>query len=265
MTAAGFNLFGIGLAPFETFLLVLVRVAAMLSLVPVFSSQQIPVLVRFALGLLLTFVVARTVPTIAPLDGIGALTAAIVSQLLVGAVFGFVAFLAFTGVQFAGEVIDTQIGFAAVNIINPTTQQNVTIIGEFQLALATLIYLIADAHHQLIAGVAGSFNLVPLPFAAIQPGLAADLVGFFTHALMLVFQIAGPVAIALFVVNVALALMTRVAPQINIFAVGFPLQIGIGLTVLLVSLPLLIAVLPGIFAETPRELDAVLRRLMAPQ
>jgi flagellar biosynthetic protein FliR len=259
--AAGFNLFGIGLAQFETLLLVLVRVAAMLSLIPVFSSQQIPTLVRFALGLLLAFVVARTVPVIAPLDGIGALTAAIVSQLMIGAVFGFISFLVFTGVQFAGEVIDTQIGFAAVNIINPTTQQNVTIIGEFELALATLIYLVADAHHQMIAGIAGSFNLVPLPFVAIQPTLAADLVGFFSNTLLLVFQIAGPVALALFVVNVALALMTRVAPQVNIFAVGFPLQIGIGLIVLLISLPLLVVVLPGVYDQIPRELDAALRRL----
>ena len=61
-----------------------------------------------------------------------------ISQILVGAVFGFVASLVFTGVQFAGEVMDIVMGFSAVNVINPTTQQNVTIVGEFQLALATL-------------------------------------------------------------------------------------------------------------------------------
>ena len=251
-------------AQFETLLLVFLRVGVMLSLIPVFSAQQVPLLVRFAFGLLLTFVVGRTVPTIAPLDGIGALTAAIFSQALIGAVFGFIAFLVFTGVQFAGEVIDIQIGFAAVNVINPQTQQNVTILGELELALATLLYLVADAHHQLLAGISGSFALVPLPFATFQPSLAADLVGFFSHALLLVFQIAAPIAVALFVTNVALALMTRVAPQINIFAVGFPLQIGLGLIVLIVTMPLLGAVLPGAFDETPRELDAALRRMVPP-
>ena len=86
--------------------------------------------------------------------------------------------------------------------------------------------------------------------------------GFFSQILLLVFQIAAPVAVALFVVNVALALMVRVAPQVNVFAVGFPLQISIGFVVLIFSLPLLTAVLPAVFDNTPRELDATLRRMV---
>jgi flagellar biosynthetic protein FliR len=124
-----------------------------------------------------------------------------------------------------------------------------------------LIYLAGDAHHFLIAGIGGSFSLVPLPFAQAQPALAQDLVEFFTRALFLVFEIAAPIAIALLLTNIALALMSRVAPQINVFAVGFPLQILVGLTMMLVSMPLLGAVLPAIYAQTPHQLDAVLRRL----
>ena len=169
----------------------------------------------------------------------------------------------FTGVQFAGEVIDTQIGFAP-EYHQPDHPAERRDHRRVPAGPSDLIYLIADAHHQMIAGIAGSFNLVPLPFVAIQPTLAADLVGFFSNTLLLVFQIAGPVALALFVVNVALALMTRVAPQVNIFAVGFPLQIVIGLIILLVSLPLLVTVLPGVFDQTPRELDTALRRLVPP-
>ena len=262
MTANQFDLFGMNTATAETLLLVFVRISIMLAVLPIFSAQQVPVLVRIGLSLLLTYVVSKAVPPIAPLDGIGGLTAAVVSQMLVGAVFGFVAGLVFTGVQFAGEVMDIVMGFSAVNVINPTTQQNVTIVGEFQLAMATLLYLVADAHHLLLAGLAGSFSLIPLPFATFQPGLAQDVVGFFSQILLLVFQIAAPMAVALFVVNVALALMVRVAPQVNVFAVGFPLQIGIGFVVLIVSMPLIAAVLPGVFDNTPRELDAVLRRMV---
>jgi flagellar biosynthesis protein FliR len=263
VTANQFDIFGMNLAAAETLLLVFVRISIMLVVLPIFGATQIPVLIRTSLALLLTYVVAKVVPPIVPVDGIGGLTAAIISQMLVGAVFGFVASLVFTGVQFAGEVMDMVMGFSAVNVINPTTQQNVTIVGEFQLALATLLYLVADAHHLLLAGLAGSFNLIPLPYATFQPELAGDVVGFFSQILLLVFQIAAPIAVALFVVNVALALMVRVAPQVNVFAVGFPLQIGIGFIVLIVSMPLIAVVLPGIFDNTPRELDAVLRR-MAP-
>lgn len=256
-----FNLFGMGTAQFETMLLVLVRVSSMLALVPVFSQTQIPQLLRFAIGLVLAFVIVRTVPAIAPLHGLGELTVAILAQFFVGLVFGFVALLLFTGIQFAGEIIDIQMGFAVVNIINPQTSQSVTVIGEFQLALATLLYLAADAHHALISGIAQSFQLVPLPFTATPELVAGDLVHFFTQALFIVFEIAAPVAIALFLVNVMLGLMARVAPQMNVFAVGFPLQIGVGLIMLIVAMPLFGAVFPSLLDQSNHQLSTVLRAM----
>lgn len=258
------NPFNLGTAQWETLLLILVRVSAMLSLVPIISAKQVPLAVRFGLGLLLTYVISRFVPVIAPLDGLGALTVAVASQVFIGMVFGFVSFLVFTGIQFAGEILDTEVGFAVVNVVNPLTQQSVTILSEFELALASLLYLAVDAHHFLIEGIAGSFNLLPLPFIAVQPNLGMDMVGFFTQALLLVFQIGAPVILAVFTVNIGLALMARVAPQLNVFAVGFPLQIMVGLAMLIISMPLLGVVLPEVFQETPRQLDAVLRE-MRPQ
>ncbi len=255
------NVFGLSTAQFETMLLVIVRVSAMLALVPIFSQTQVPHLVRFGLAFLLAFVIARTVPVMAPLGGLGDLTVAILAQVFVGVVFGFVAFLLFTGIQFAGEIIDVQIGFAVVNIINPITSQNVTVIGEFQLALATLLYLAADAHHALIAGIAGSFQLVPLPFAGAPELVAGDVMRFFAQSLFIVFEIAAPVAIALFLVNVMLGLMARVAPQMNVFVVGFPIQITVGLIMLIVSLPLLGAVFPSLIDTSTHQLDTVLRAM----
>jgi flagellar biosynthetic protein FliR len=260
MTSA-FNVFGLGTAQFETMLLVLVRVSCMLALVPIFSQSQIPQLVRFGLGLLLAFVIVRTMPPMAPLGGLGELAVAVLAQAFVGLVFGFVAFLLFTGIQFAGEIIDVQIGFAVVNIVNPLTSQNVTVIGNFELALATLLYLALDAHHVLIAGIAGSFQLVPLPFAGTPELVAGDVMRFFAQALFIVFQIAAPCAIALFLVNVMLGLMARVAPQMNVFIVGFPIQITVGLIMLIVSLPLMGAVFPALVDTQARQLDTVLRAM----
>lgn len=258
------NLFGLTQAQFETFVLVLVRVATMLFMMPIFQSAQVNTRVRFGLGFAIAFVVWRVIPPIAPLDGLGGLTAAVFAQFFIGFVFGFVAFLVFVGIQFAGEVMDLQVGFSIVNVINPLTSQNVSVLGEFELALGSLLYLTANAHHFLLAGMAGSFNLLPLPFVTIQASLEHDVMGFFAQAFFLVFQIAAPIGIALFLVNIGLALMTRVAPQLNIFAVGFPLQIFVGLVMLIISLPLLGVVLPQVFEETPRELDAVLRAMRAP-
>ena len=258
------DVFGLTQGQFETFLLVAIRVTIILFLMPIFSAQQVPQPVRFGLGLLVAFILWRVVPPIAPLGGLGPLTAAILSQAFVGVVFGFVSYLAFTGIQFAGEILDIQVGFSIVNVINPLTSQSVSVLGELELALASLIFLIADGHHLVFEGLAGSFNLVPLPYVVIAPGLETDVVGFFAQSLFLVFQIAAPVAIALFITNVGLALMARVAPQLNVFAVGFPLQIMVGLAMIVISFPLLINVMPQVYAQTPRQLDAVLRLMRAP-
>ena len=262
MSGAGnFDLFGLSEARFETLLLVFIRITIMLALVPVFSGVQIPIQVRLGLAFLLAFVVAQTVPTLAAALPLGPFVVAILTQAFVGLVFGFVAFLVFTGVQFAGAILDIQVGFGAVSVLNPTTSQQVTILGEFEFALATLIYLMTDSHHMLLEGVAGSFNLLPLPWASMDPMLAPTVVTFFTQALFIVLRIAGPVAIVLFITSVTLALMSRVAPQMNVFSVGLPLQMLVGLSMIVVTMPLLGAVLPEIFAETPRQLDTVLRHM----
>jgi flagellar biosynthetic protein FliR len=262
MSGAGaFDLFGLSEARFETLLLVLIRVTIMLALVPFFSGAQIPVTVRIGLGFLLTFVVSQTVPTLSATLTLGPFVAAILAQTFIGLVFGFVAFLVFTGIQFGGAILDIQVGFGAVSVLNPTTSQQVTILGEFEIVMATLIYLMTDSHHALLEGIAGSFRLLPLPWASADVMLTPSVVTFFSQSLFIVLRIAGPVAIVLFITNVTLGLMSRVAPQMNVFSVGLPLQMLVGLSMIVVTMPLLGAVLPQVFAETPRQLDTVLRHM----
>ena len=127
----------------------------------------------------------------------------------------------FTGIQFAGELIDLQIGFAVANVINPTTQQQVTIIGEFELALATLLFLVTDSH--VCCCRASRARSIWRPCrSSISIPVAGNVVIFLSQAFLIVFKIAAPVGTALFLTNVGLALMARVAPQMNVFVVGFP-------------------------------------------
>ena len=259
--AGGLDLFGLSEARLETLLLVVIRITLMLALVPIFSGAQIPAGVRIGLGFLLTFVISQTVPTLTAALALGPFVIAIVSQAFIGLVFGFTAFLVFTGIQFAGAILDVQVGFGAVSVLNPTTQAQVTIVGEFELALASLLYLATNSHHLLIEGIAGSFTLLPLPWAGMDEFLNRSVVTFFSAALFIVLRIAAPVAITLFLTNIALALMSRVAPQMNVFSVGLPMQLLIGLAMIIITMPLLGAVLPDIFAETPRQLDTVLRHM----
>lgn len=255
------DLFHVTQGQFETFLLAVVRVSAMLFVFPIFSASQIPVLVRIGLAFLISFVITHGMAVMTPLPDIGALIAAVSAQVVLGVIVGFVAYLVFMGIQFAGEIVDIQIGFAVANIINPATQQQVTVIGEFQLTLATLLFLVTDSHLMMLQGIGGSFRLVPLPYITLNPAAASDVMHFLAQAFLIVLQIAAPPAIALFLVNLALGLMARVAPQMNVFVVGFPLQIGVGLLMMAVSIPLLGYVEPQLFSDTARNMDTVMRGL----
>ncbi len=255
------DIFGITGAQFQTFFLIFVRVSTMLFVFPIFSAPQIPIQTRFGLGALISFLLLRTVPTLAPFTSLVGLVIAILAQIALGAIVGYIASLVFAGIQFAGELIDLEIGYAIANVISPTTQQQVTIIGEFELALATLVFLATNSHLLLIAGIAGSFNLVPLPYIHMDPSLAGNVVGILASSFDIVFKIAAPAAIALFITNISLALMARVAPQMNVFVVGFPIQVTVGLITLAASLPLLATVGPQLFDQLSRQMDTVMRSL----
>jgi flagellar biosynthetic protein FliR len=255
------DVFGLTAAQLETFVLVLVRVFSMLFVFPIFSAPQIPHQVRLGLGIAISVILFRVVPPVALLPNYYDLIVAAIAQVVLGVIVGFIASLIFVGIQFAGELIDLQIGFAVANVINPTTQQNITVIGELELAIATLIFLGTDSHHLLIEGIAGSFTLVPMPYINLDPSVMGNAVSFLSLALVDAFKIAAPPAAALYITNVSLAFMARVAPQMNVFVVGFPLQIGVGLTVLAVSLSLLGIVGPDIFHSVARQMDTIMRGL----
>src|SRR5262249_34037702 len=149
------DVFGITVPQLETFFLILVRVFSMLLVFPIFSAPQIPHHVRLGLGALIAFVLFRVVPTVSLQPTFYDLVAAVIAQVVLGIIVGYVASLVFVSIQFAGELIDLQIGFAVANVISPVTQQNITVIGELELAIATLIFLISNSHHLLIQGIAG--------------------------------------------------------------------------------------------------------------
>ncbi len=133
-----------------------------------------------------------------------------------------------------------------------------------ELTLATLVYLATNSHYFLIQGVAGSFNLLPLPYINLDPSVAGNLTLFFGQSFLIVFKIAAPVVVALFLTNVALALMARVAPQMNVFIIGLPIQVTVGLTMMAISLPLLGSVGPEVFSDVSVQIDSVLRGLKPP-
>ena len=254
---------GMGSEEILRFLLVLARCVAMMAILPVFSAKQLPAQIRLGISAFLAFLIARTLPPSESVAGLEPFVMAILSQVAVGAVFGFVASLVFAGIQFAGEIIDTQVGFAITNVINPLNGTNVSILGQLEITLASMLFFASDAHLMLIEGMAGSFHIVPLPYATLNPQLLSSIMVFFSSALMIVFKIAAPISVSLLITNVAMGLLARVAPQVNVFVVALPAQLGIGLVMFICALPIFGFVVPQMFHQLPAQLDTALHA-MAP-
>jgi len=237
-----------------TLLLIFLRCSTLLAIAPIFSARQMPMLLRFAFGLLLSVVIAPLVPSVTLHGGVAELATATIAQISIGAIMGFWVGLIFAGIEFAGEILDTQVGFGVVNIINPLTDTNVSVLGQLEVALTTLLFLSTDAHHLVLHGLVQSFDIAPLPFWNVQTALLHGTMHFFALTLGVVFTIAAPVSLALLMTTIALALLARVAPQMNVFVLGLPAQLGIGLFLFGVTMPLLVYQLPKLFMQMPRYL-----------
>lgn len=246
----------------EHWSLILVRLLSGLAVLPVFSDRRFPMVARVGLAGILAAVLAPLVPRAAILPrGVLELGVLVLKEVAVGLVLGFVASLIFMAMHYAGQVVGFQMGFAIVNVVDPQTQEQVSIIGEFQYLVAVLLFLVIDGHHLLLAGLARSFELVP-PFAVVpDPALADSFVRLSAEIFVIGAKVAAPAMAALFLTNVALSIVARTVPQMNIFIVGFPIGIAVGLAALAYTIPLLAHVFRIAVAQLERDLVSVLQLL----
>ena len=180
------------------------------------------------------------------------------TEFLLGLLIGFMFYMLMVAVQFAGGIVGFQVGFAIVNVIDPTTSQNVSIIGQFQYLLATLLFLMMNGHHMVLSGMLDSFTLVPLGMVKFQFTGATEIVRLSAGVFILAVKIASPVMLALFLTDTALGIIARTVPQMNVFIVGFPLKIGIGLFVVGLTVPIFSYVFQGSLLRLQENLSSLI-------
>ncbi|MDH7480002.1 MAG: flagellar biosynthetic protein FliR, partial [Syntrophomonadaceae bacterium] len=159
----------------DAFLLILSRVSGVLGIAPVFASQRVPVTVRAGLAALLAFIIAlsRTEP-VPPMESLPALAGGIAGEFLLGFAMGYIVYLVMAAAQTAGQVIDMQMGFGIVNVLDPQSGAQLPLVGNLQYLLALLVLLGMDGHHLMISGIVRSYDLVPVLGFTIDSG-ATDL------------------------------------------------------------------------------------------
>ena len=225
--------------PLLAYLLASVRIVAWLALVPPFSGRAVPTTVKVVLSLGLALAVAPSLADSGLPVGTPQLLLGVALQAAVGAAMGFVTYLLFAAVATAGSLIDTFGGFALAQAFDPLSMNMNTVFGRFHQMLATMLLFATSGHLLVIGGLLKSFEVLPLgevPDVSVGPDV---MVTAFTMFFMIAVQIALPLIAVLFVADLGLALLTKVAPQLNAINVMFPAKIGLTLLLLGLSFPVL--------------------------
>ena len=246
------------------FLLMLTRCSGIFMIAPFFGSLNIPVTIRAAAAFAFTLVLFPVVDglgTVAAPPSVWAFAGSVLAELFIGWLIGFVAYVCFSAIHMAGKVMDMQVGLAVVNVMDPTSGQQIPLIGSLLYNLGIIVFLVTNGHHVIITALAESFRMVPL--AAMQPNLSLTmlLVDFTNGIFVTGMKIAMPVTFAILLVNVALGILARTMPQMNIFVVGIPLQLMVGVGVLSMLLPFYVMFLDVLFNEMYGKISIALQAL----
>ncbi|MCP3739108.1 flagellar biosynthetic protein FliR [Rossellomorea sp. BNER] len=233
----------------SVFLLILVRVTSFFVTMPLFSYRTIPARHRIGFSIVLSWIMYYSIEA-TPFEIDGTYLLLVIKEALVGLLIGFAAYMIISAIQIAGSFIDFQMGFAIANVIDPQTGAHSPLIGQYLYTFSLLLLLALNGHHLILDGIFYSYEYVPMEQLSI-PFEDDDVVEFiintFNSVYIIAFQMSIPVVATLFLVDVALGIIARTVPQLNIFVVGFPIKIAVSFIVLFIVMAILMAVMKELF------------------
>ena len=246
----------------EAFILIFLRVGAIIFTIPVISDTSVPLRIKAAMTILISLIIFPLVLPKIPEPAnyqVLILMYRMAGEVMIGVIIGFSARFVFAGIQMAGEMIGFQMGLSMANVIDPMTNQQVSTIAELQYLMAMLVFLIVDAHHIFFSAIIQSYSILnPLTFH-FSGQLMQMIFDFSTEMFVIAVKLGAPLMAVMLFTNVGLGIIARTVPQMNIFIVGFPLQIGIGLIFLGLTAPLLVKMTQTLFAGLELKIVSLLR------
>ena len=214
------------------------RISAMLMAIPVIGTRLVTVRVRVATAMLITFLVMPLLPAMPEVEpmSLAGLTVS-VQQVLIGLAMGFTLQMVLAALTIAGEAIAMSMGLGFASMVDPQNGVNVPVLSQFFLIMGTLLFLALGGHLMIIQLVVNSFQTLPVGESGLQRESFMTLVSFASQMFIGAVWVALPALISILVITLAMGVMTRAAPQLNIFSVGFPVTMMMGFIILMLIMP----------------------------
>ncbi|GAB6088222.1 flagellar biosynthetic protein FliR [Alkaliphilus crotonatoxidans] len=221
------------------FILIVFRVTGIFVAAPIFARSNFPALMKIGLSVTIGFILMPVLGNSAAIE-IGSvlqLALYVLTEFIAGILIGFIAFMYFSALYLAGTIIDTQMGFGMVNVFDPQTNTQIPVMGNFYNNLLSLLFVVLNGHHLLIRALTDSFQILPLgtSFTLGSEGVAKITV-IMTEFFVLAVKFSAPVLLTILLANVLLGILARTMPQMNVFIVGLPLKIFVGMLTVIISL-----------------------------
>ncbi|MFZ6748246.1 flagellar biosynthetic protein FliR [Undibacterium sp. Ren11W] len=231
-----------------SFIWPLTRILGLIAISPPFGNNSVPVQVKLMLGVMLAMIVA---PGLAPLTDADPLSITgimiLMQQLVIGMSMGFMIRVVFAGIEMAGEIIGLTMGLGFATFFDPQTQGRSSAINQLLVLLSTLIFLVLNVHLAVFSALIESFSSIPIS-TSLTMGFSFQKLAIWGEQIFSIsLRLSLPIIAALLITNIALGILTRAAPQLNLFGIGFPITIGVGFLMLSMVLPYMVQPIENAF------------------
>jgi flagellar biosynthetic protein FliR len=254
---------GIIEANLDSFILMFIRVSSLLMASPIFGRRTLPSMLKIGMCIMVTYAVFSADPAALAVQYSGAIEFGLlcVKELLFGLVLGYVTTLFFSVVQTAGQIMDMQMGFGMVNVFDVNSNISVPVSGNLFNAILLVVFFGVNGHLQLIRILLATFSHIPVGQVALNPMIGLTALQVFALSFVLVVSVAMPLIASGLLGEVALGFIVRAIPQMNIFVVGIPLKIVLGLMMLLIMIPMFVSFSDVLFERMFESIDHMIAGL----
>lgn len=240
--------FGLVTANFDAILLIFIRMTGLFVLSPVFGRQNMPAIFKIGFSFFLTIIFVNTVDgfSLDYQDSLVLYMVYVAKELAIGIIMGYVTYVVVSGLYLAGQLIDMQVGFSFANVVDPITNIQVPLTSNFYYTYFILVFLLINGHHMLIRALFYSFQVLPVEKMTFSSAVIPELTTLLADMFGIALRIAAPIICAIFIADVVLGILSKTMPEMNVFMLGMPIKIIIGLIIMTITISASVAIAEGL-------------------